>query len=92
MKEYIETNTKLSINNNIIHLLLNLRFNKEKNEIIKNNEGAPIKLMLIKIMWIESNVNYISNILKIFDFAKELFNDDGKILYNMIEQLINFFF
>ena len=85
----VDTNIKVDLNNKIIHLLLNLRFNKEKNEIIKNNIGEPIKLMMIKIMWIESNSNYISNILKIFEYAKELFKDDGKILCNMIEDKIN---
>ena len=89
LNKYIITNTKNDINNELIHLLLNLRFNKEKNEIIKNNIGSPIKLVLIKIMWIESNINYISNILMIFEKAKEFFNDDGKILYNMIEEKIN---
>ena len=61
----------------MIELLLNLRFNEEKNEIIKNNLKSPTKLLLIKIMWIESNVNYILNILKLFSYAKELFNDNG---------------
>ena len=39
-------------------------------------------------MWIESNINYISNILMIFDLDKQLFNDDGKKLYNYIEEII----
>ena len=89
LNKYIETNTKGAINNKLIHLLLNLRFDNKKNEIIKNNIGAPIKLMLIKIMWIESNVNYISNILKIFELANKLFKDDGKKLLNNIEEIIN---
>ena len=39
-------------------------------------------------MWIESNVNYISNFLKIFELPNELYND-GKILLNEIEKTID---
>ena len=88
VKKYIITYTKLEINNNLINLLLNLRFDKERNEIIKNNMGNHIKIMLIKIMWIESNVNYISKILEIFKYAKELFSDNGEKLYNLIKEKI----
>jgi len=89
LKKYIITNnTKLDINNKLINLLLNLRFSKEINEIIKNNLGNNIKIMLIKIMYIESNINYISNILKVFEYGKELFHDDGERLYNLFEEKI----
>ena len=87
-KYYIESKTKTDINNKIIHLLLNLRFTN-KNDIIKNNNNEKIKIILIKIMWIESNVNYILNILKIFELGKQLFNDDGTKFYNYIEEIIN---
>ena len=42
-------------------------------------------------MWIEIeiNVNYILNILKLFFYAKELFNDNGNNLYNIINDIIN---
>ena len=95
LKDYItyflEENefSKTDINNRLIHLLLKLRFNKKKNEIIKNNLKFPYKIILIQIMWIESNVNYISNIIKIFELASELFIDDGDELLNNIEKIIN---
>ena len=88
VKKYIILYTELEFNNNLINLLLNLRFDKERNEIIKNNMGNHIKIMLIKIMWIESNINYISKILEIFKYAKELFSDDGEKLYNLIKEKI----
>ena len=52
------------------------------------NKNDPTKLLLIKLMWIESNVNYILSILKLFSLAKEIVNDEI-ILYNMIEEIIN---
>ena len=88
LNKYFKIETKTEINNKLIHLLLGLRF-KDQIEIIKNNKGEPIKEILIKIMWIESNVNYISNILKIFELANKLFKDDGKKLLNNIEEIIN---
>ncbi len=88
LNEYIKSEAKTEINNKLLHLLLNSRFN-ENNEIIKNNIKEPIKVMLIKIIWIESNINYISNILKIFELAIKLFNDDGIKLYNIIEQKLS---
>ena len=42
--------------------------------------------LLLKIIWIESNVNYILNILKICDNAIPIFNYDSNKLYNMIEE------
>ena len=88
LEKYINSYSKTKINNNLIHLLLNLRFN-EKNEIIKNNSKEPLKIIIQKIMWIESNVNYISNILKIFELAKELFKDDEKQLFSNIKNIVN---
>ena len=41
-------NFKNSIFNKIIELLLKLRFNKEKNQTLKNNQNYPIKLLLKK--------------------------------------------
>ena len=68
----------------IISYLLNKRFSDEKN-IIKNNIDNPINIVLIKIMWIESNINYIENLLKIFEFGKDIINDnEGEIFYQMI--------
>ena len=89
LNKYFESKTKMEINNKLIHLLLNLRFDEKKNKIISNNKDDQIKIMLIKIMWIESNVNYISDIIKIFEIVKDLFNGDGKKLLENIESIIN---
>ena len=45
--------------------------------------------LLTKMIWIESNVNYILNILKILDNAIHIFSNDNNILYNKIEKLLN---
>ena len=37
---------KNDINNNLIELLLNLKYNSEQNNFIKENEKEPIKIML----------------------------------------------
>ena len=78
---------KSEMNNKLIELLLKLRFNEEKNQIIKKNKNDLIKILLIKIIWIVSNVNYILSILKIFYYAKILYNDENK-LYNQMEEII----
>ena len=69
----------------LIELLLKLRFNEE-NKIIKGNN--EINVLLIKIIWIESNINYILKILKIFEEATQIFNNNDKKLYNKIDELI----
>ena len=65
----------------LIELLLKLRFKKEMNENNMND-------LLTKIIWIESNVNYILNILKIFNCSLDILNHSKNNLYNMIEELI----
>jgi len=65
----------------IIELLLNLRFSEE-NEIIKDNTSNQINITIIKIMWIESNINYIENILKAFDISKDIVYDKDGIDLN----------
>ena len=71
----------------LIELLLKLRFDGKK--IIKENENNKINILLIKIIWIESNVNYILNILKIIDLAVEIYNNKENNLYKEIEDLIS---
>ena len=89
LEKYYYDNFERDINNKLIVLLLKLRYNEGKNEIIKNNRDNPFKLLLIKIIWMESNFDYILNILKLFFYGKELFNNNGNNLYNMIEEIIN---
>ena len=68
----------------LILLLLNLRF-PEENEIIKENFSNQINIIILKISWIESNIEYIKSILAAFEIAKDIFNDkDGTELYQKI--------
>ena len=68
----------------LIELLLKLRFNKENN-IIKGNN--IINILSIKIIWIESNVNYILRLLQIFEKSLPIFTDENQF-YSMIDELI----
>ena len=88
LNENNQFTTKTEINNKLIHLILDLRFN-QKNDINTNMIKEPIKIMLMKIMWIESNINYILDILKIFELALNIFNNDGNKLYDIIEEIIH---
>ena len=73
----------------IIDLLLFYRFS-DKTNIIKNNENNPIKIILIKIMWIESNIYFIESIFKIFESGKDIINDqEGSEFYQIIFSIIN---
>ena len=64
-----------------IKLLLKLRFSSEKNLIIKKKESEPINSLLIKLLCIESNVNYIKNILEVFNHVKNHQDCDRNIIY-----------
>ena len=76
---------KDDIYHKIIELLLRFRFNNE-NRIIKSNN--KIKILLIKIIWIESNVNYILNIFNIIENALIIFENNEKLFYTSIEKII----
>ena len=69
----------------IIELLLNLRFNGENRIITKKNNS--INILLIKIIWLESNVNYILNTLKIIENSIIIFNNKENQLYNNVKDL-----
>ena len=79
LKDYInyyldKNNSKDGMNCKLIQLLLELRFNNDnKKIIIVNNQNDDFKIVLIKIMWIESNVNYILKILNIYKICKRNF-------------------
>ena len=68
----------------IIILILQLRFNPEN--IIINSMNKR-KILLIKIIWLESNVNFILNVLKIIDEAKKIFNNDILLFDKLKEQI-----
>ena len=72
------------INHSIIEILIKLRFNHENKIIGKNS----LNILLTKIIWLESNVDYILNILKIIEKAKMIFSCSEKILYIMIKEII----
>jgi hypothetical protein len=68
----------------IIDLLLKLRFTEEK-DIIKSNKDEPINIVILKIMWLESNSNYVESILSAFIYGKDIDeNNDGLIFYQSI--------
>ena len=80
-KSEIKDFYKDDIYHKLIELLLKLRFKKETKENNMND-------LLTKIIWIESNVNYILNILKIFDCSLDILYQSKNNLYKMIEDLI----
>ncbi len=67
----------------LIDLLLSLRFSEE-NEIIKDNKNNEINIIILKIIWIESNRNYIESILKSFEISKDIMNYKNGIELNQI--------
>ena len=87
LKDYIsfyldKYDLKNETNNNLIELLLNLRFNLKNNNIIEQ-----IKIVLMKMIWMETNANYILKILTIYSHIEKLFNDGNK-LFEMIKNKI----
>ena len=74
---------KNKTNINLIELLLNLRFNHEKNSLIKEYIKDPIKIMLVKIIWLESNASYIVKVINIYSSVKKLYNDKDKLFEMM---------
>ena len=82
-----EYDLKNKSNNDLIELLLNLRFNPEKNKIIEENMSEPNIIMLMKMIWLEANSNYIINILGIYSHAEKIF--DKKKFLDMVKNKIN---
>ena len=86
--KYNELNSiNITVYKDLINLLLNLRFHNGI-EVIKENINDKVKILLIKIIWIESNSNYISSILKIFLILRNNFKDQN-IFINKIKNNIN---
>ena len=83
-----KNNDGICKNNDIYHklikILIKLRFEDKK--IMKDSN--KINKLLIKIIWMESNANYILSILKIFEIALPIFNHNEIELYNNIEEII----
>ena len=70
---------------NLIKLLIKLRFKKE-NKIIQSDNA--INILIIKIIWIESNKEFIIKILKIFECAKIIFDNNENEFYIKIKEQI----
>ena len=75
---------KDDIYHKIIEILFKLRFN-DNNKIIKS--GDAINILLLKIIWLESNANNILNILKIIEQSLMIFDNDENLLYDKIYEL-----
>ena len=73
----------------IIKIIINLRFTKDIN-IIKDNENNEANQFLFKIMWLESNKNYIFTIIQLFSeaYIKIYRNKKNKLLFKQINELI----
>ena len=87
VNKYRNISSQGDFNKNLIEILLNLRFNEHKNKVIKNNKIEYIKIIIKEIIWMEANFNYISNIVKLFEYSKDIFNH-GNRLYNKFEEKI----
>ena len=79
-EDFYENN---DIYHRIIESLIDLRFNKDSS-IIKSCDKK--KIIFMKMIWIESNVNYLLNIFKIIEAAKEIYNENEEILFNSIKE------
>jgi len=87
VNKYSNIISRGDFNKKLIEILLSLRFNKKKYKVIKNSKIEYIKIIIIEIIWMEANINYISNIVKLFEYSKDIFND-GNRLFNMLEEKI----
>ena len=70
----------------IIELLIYLRYNEEENNKFKGMN--QINILLIKIIWIESNLVYILKILNILENSLIIYNNDPNNFYNKLEKSI----
>jgi len=86
-KEVKDIYNKDDVYHKLLKFLLELRF-KDDNRIIKINNDNKTNILFIKIMWMESNVNFIINILQIFDKSLIIFNDRQINLLDKIKELI----
>jgi len=71
----------------LLEILLKIRFDEEK-KIIKNNNGNKINILLIKLIWLESNINFIQDIFKIYENSVNIYNNNSNKLIKNIEDLI----
>ena len=86
LDKYIDKDFYCNNIKRIIELILKIRFSEEKNQIIKSNKLDSIKILLIKIIWIESNTDYIISIIKMFNYAQSIITNE---LDEIVEELID---
>ena len=84
IKNDTEVENDFKNNNKVIELLLDTRFSKDIKYLMAFN---PTNITLLKIIWIESNKDYIKKILDIFYQAKIIIPDENE-LYQIIEDTI----
>ena len=65
------------VEHDLIQLLINIRLKEDKKieeriNIVKINKDDALKLFLFKILWIESNYDYIINILKVYNILSSV--------------------
>ena len=71
-----------------LYILLDLRFNNN-HEIYKNNAENYLKILLLKIIWIESNKDNILYLLDIYDLLKKCFRNKDDLLKNIKKKIDN---
>lgn len=66
----------------LINLILDIRFN-DNCKIIETIKNEPIKILLLKIIWLESNINYLMKIIDIYLIFKDKFDSSDNLLNSM---------
>ena len=79
-------NIEEEIYHNLLYLILNIRFNTE-HEIFNNNSQSPIRILLLKIIWIEANKDNILYLLDIYYYLKNCFKKEDDLLKRVKKQI-----
>ena len=83
---YDKINHEDEIYHKFLYILLDLRFNEE-HEIYKINVENHLKILLLKISWIESNKDNILYLLDIYYFLKNCFKNEDDLLKNIKKKI-----
>ena len=71
----------------LINLILNIRFN-ENNKIINKYRTNDLNILLIKIIWLESNMKYIIEIINIYNILQNNIKEKQLKFIDLIEDRI----
>ena len=79
----------------MIQLLINIRFKEDKRSeesinIVKLNKGNALKLFLFKILWIESNYDYIMNIVEVYNILSFAVKKEEKSEKSFFEDIYDY--